>query len=293
MKPTNLSNSSLQVSPLALGMWRIHTIDSEGLDSLLKTSLDKGITTFDHADIYGGYTCEEAFGPWMKANKNIRDQIQLVTKCGIKLISENRPAHKVKHYDTSYDHIVASAEQSLKNLQTDYIDLLLIHRPDPLMDPEEVARAFSDLQTSGKVRHFGVSNFTTNQFELLARNCDMPLITNQIEISLFHSIPMFDGSLDFLHAKGVNPMAWSPLGGVNNIQEALKLHRLKEIATNYGLNEGDLLLTWLLRHPAGIIPVLGTMKSHRIESAVTSFDTKLDKQDWFEMLELVRGHNVA
>ncbi len=293
MTPVNLSNSSLKVSPLALGMWRIHTITSDELEKLLETAIDSGITTFDHADIYGGYTCEDAFGSWMKTNKHLRDQIQLVTKCGIKLISENRPTYQVKHYDTSYDHIVVSAERSLKNLESDYLDLLLIHRPDPLMDPEEVARAFSDLQSSGKVRHFGVSNFAVNQYDLLAQACDIPLITNQIEISLFHSTPMFDGSLDFLHTKGVNPMAWSPLGGANHIQEAFKLARFKEIAESYGLNEGDLLLAWLLKHPARIIPLLGTMKSHRIESAVAAFNVKLDKQDWFEMLELVRGHEVA
>lgn len=293
MEKIALSKSELKVSPLALGMWRIHTLDPSELQLLINSAIEGGITTFDHADIYGGYTCEEAFGPWMKENSSLRDQIQLVSKCGIKLISKNRPDHRVKYYDTSYDHIIASAERSLKNLETNYLDLLLIHRPDPLMNPEEVARAFGDLQSSGKARHFGVSNFDPAQFNLLSEACDMPLVTNQIEISLFHTAPMFNGSLDFLSSKGINAMAWSPLGGVNNIQRAFEIPRLKEIAESYHLTEGGLLLVWLLNHPSKILPVLGTMNIARLKSSIAAHDVKMGRQDWFEILELVRGHQVA
>jgi len=293
LKPINVSQTELQMSRLALGMWRIHTISPSDIDRLMSTALDQGITTFDHADIYGGYTCEEAFGHWMKENKGLRDELQLVSKCGIKLISENRPDHRVKHYDTSKKHIKASVENSLKNLQTDYLDLLLIHRPDPLMNAAEVAEAFTELSNEGKVNHFGVSNFSQKQFDLLNSACDKPLVTNQIEISIFNNEPMFNGLLDSYQQAGFNSMAWSPLGGVDNIQKIITNERMVEIAESYSLTVGDLILVWLLNHPSEIIPVIGTMNTDRIKSAAASVDVKLDKQDWFEMLEIVRGHRVA
>lgn len=293
MKSINLSNSELKVSPLALGMWRIHNISKSELNTLLDTALSNGITTFDHADIYGDYTCEEQFSSWMKDNQKNRTQIQLISKCGIKLVSGNRPAHHLKHYDTSYAHIKHSVENSLKALGTEYLDLLLIHRPDPLMKSDEVARAFEELKLEGKVRHFGVSNFSTRQFDLLAAACDMPLVTNQIEISLFHPDAMFNGMLDHLQLKGINPMAWSPLGGANNINEAVNNPKLQRIAAKNDITIGDLLLAWLLKHPSGILPVIGTMNPSRIESVVKTMGIQISDQDWFEMLEIARGHEVA
>jgi len=293
LNPVNISNSDLLISRLALGMWRIHTISSSDIDRLMSNALDQGITTFDHADIYGGYTCEEAFGHWMREHAGKRDKIQLVSKCGIKLISENRPEHRVKHYDTAKKHIKKSVENSLKNLQTDYLDLLLIHRPDPLMNAEEVADAFSELSNQGKVRYFGVSNFSQRQFDLLNNACEQNLVTNQIEISIFRNEPMFNGVLDFYQQHGFNAMAWSPLGGVDNIKKIITNDRMAEIARKYSLNVGDLILAWLLKHPSNIIPVIGTMNAERIKSAASAVDVEMDKQDWFEMLEIVRGHRVA
>ncbi|UII34212.1 aldo/keto reductase [Fulvivirga ulvae] len=287
-----ISNSSLKLSSLVLGKWHINELTQAKLEGLINAALDVGITSFDHADIYGGYTCESIFGDWMKQNAGMRDKIQLVSKCGIKLIADERPVHRIKHYDTSKEHIINSAEQSLKNLQTDHIDLLLIHRPDPLMPPEEVSAAFSQLKKQGKVLHFGVSNFTNTQFELLSRYSDEPLVTNQIEISLFKSEVMFDGTLDYLMTHNINPMAWSPLGGRDNVMSLVGNQEVQRIATKYNVETGNLLLSWLLKHPCGIIPVIGTMNPERVRSSVESLAADLDREDWFELLELVRGYSI-
>ncbi|GAA0892256.1 aldo/keto reductase family oxidoreductase [Fulvivirga kasyanovii] len=287
-----ISNSSLKLSSLVLGKWHINELTHAKLEELINAALDVGITSFDHADIYGGYTCETIFGGWMKENAGMRDKIQLVSKCGIKLIADERPTHRIKHYDTSKEHIISSAEQSLKNLQTDYLDLLLIHRPDPLMHPEEVSAAFDQLEKQGKVQHFGVSNFTNTQFELLSRYCDQPLVTNQIEISLFKSEAMFDGTLDYLMTHNINPMAWSPLGGRENVMTLVENQEVQRIAAKYGVETGSLLLSWLLKHPSGIIPVIGTMNPERVRSSVESLTADLGREDWFELLEIVRGYSI-
>ena len=288
-----ISNSKLELSELALGMWHINELNSNELDILVNTAIENGLTTLDHADIYGSYTCEEAFGKWMKANSNKREELQLVSKCGIKLLSPNRPEHGIKHYDTSSNHIIASVDNSLKKLKTGYLDLLLIHRPNPLMDVHEMAEAFSELKRAGKVKFFGVSNFTPAQFDLLNKACDKALVTNQIEISLFQNTSMFDGTLDHLQKININPMAWSPLGGSKNIKAAIESEKLQSIAKKYNLDIGNLLLIWLLKHPAGIFPVLGTMKSDRVKSAAESYQTEIETEDWFEMLKFARGHDVA
>ncbi|WP_082693694.1 aldo/keto reductase [Aquitalea magnusonii] len=179
-------------SPVAAGLWRLHdwNFSPAELAAWVERAIHLGITTFDHADLYGGFRCEALFGQWLKANPGQRENIQLVSKCGIKPLDASR-GWQVKHYDSSHTHILASVEASLRNLGTDYLDLLLIHRPDPLMDPDEVAAAFASLKQSGKVRHFGVSNFSPSQFALLASRT--PLLTNQLEASLLHTAPLFDG----------------------------------------------------------------------------------------------------
>ena len=184
----DLCKNGLRCSRIVHGLWRLADWNKSEAEirEILDHCLKLGITTFDHADIYGDYTCEALFGEALAASKIDRSTIQLVTKCGIKLVSRNRPAHRVKCYDTTRTHIVASAENSLRNLRVDYIDLLLIHRPDPLTDPREINEAFVSLRDSGKVRHFGVSNFLPSQFEMLASKLDVPLITNQIEYSVLH-----------------------------------------------------------------------------------------------------------
>ncbi len=271
----DLTECGPRFSRLALGLWRLADwrLDDDQLLDLIHTSLEVGITTFDHADIYGDYACEELFGRALLQNPSLREEMQIVTKCGIKLVSARRPEHGVKHYDTSRDHIIASAENSLRMLGTDRIDLLLIHRPDLLMDPDEVAGAFTALREAGKVLHFGVSNFTPSQFDLLASRLDFPLVTNQVELSVMNMEVLHDGTVDQCQRLGVSPMAWSPLAeGRLFRDDTEQAQRLREALTTIGEQLGgasmdQVALAWILRHPARIVPVLGTGKVDRVQSA--------------------------
>ena len=291
----------MHMSPLALGLWRITNAPSlrpQEVLSLLNTALDQGISTVDQADIYGDYGSEALFGQALTLDPALRERLQIVTKCGIKLISKNRPDHRIKYYDTGRQHIIASVENSLQQMQTDRIDLLLIHRPDPLMDADEVAAAFAELKSAGKVLHFGVSNFSPQQTALLQSRLDEPLITNQIEISPLHLDPFTDGSLDYMQTHRIRPMAWSPLGGgslfssespaINNIKKAGQ-----DLMEHYGLQGLDqLIYAWLMRHPAGIIPVLGTTKSSRIVDAARATQVQISRQDWFALYSAALGNEV-
>jgi predicted oxidoreductase len=276
-------------SRIIAGTWRWN-LEEQKVDQLIGAAVDAGITTFDHADIYGDHANEEIFGNVIKRIPGIRSKIEIVSKCGIKFPSGRRPKTWVKHYDTSNDHIVWSAENSLRMLQTDRIDVLLIHRPDPLLDPEQVAIAFDQLKQSGKVLHFGVSNFTTAQFEMLQSYLPFPLVTNQIELSLTHHAPLFDGTVDTLIKHRTSPMAWSPLGGGKLIKEGSQ--ELFNKAAHYGASETQMSLAWLLRHPAHIFPVVGTTKPERLTESAKSIGIELDVQDWFEMLLVVQGKEV-
>lgn len=277
-------------SRIISGAWR-WDLEESRIEQLISASLDAGITTFDHADVYGDHGNEEIFGRILKRNAGLRNQMEIVTKCGIKLSSGRRPKTWVKHYDTSKEHILWSVENSLRMFNTDRIDLLLIHRPDPLLDPEQVADAFESLRRSGKVLYFGVSNFRPAQFEMLQSYLPFPLATNQIEISITRHEPLFDGSLDFLMKNRTCPMAWSPLGGGNLIKNGSQ--ELFNKAPKYSSTESQLLLAWLLRHPSGIFPVIGTTKPERIAESAKAVNIKLDVQDWFEMLMVVQGKKVA
>jgi predicted oxidoreductase len=278
-----------QFSRIISGAWRWN-LDESKIEHLIRASLDAGITTFDHADIYGDHSNEEIFGRILEKTPALRQKMELVTKCGIKFSSGRRPKTWVKHYDTSKEHILWSAENSLKMFHTDRIDLLLIHRPDPLLNPEEVANAFSLLKQSGKVLHFGVSNFTPTQFEMLQSYLPFPLVTNQLEISLTHHKPLFDGSLDVLMKHRVGAMAWSPLGGGDLIKNGSQ--EIFNKAHKYGATQTQLLLAWLLRHPSNIFPVIGTTKPERITESAKAIDINLDMQDWFEMLLVVQGKEM-
>jgi predicted oxidoreductase len=280
-----------ELSRIIAGAWRWHTVSSEVVEKLIATSLDAGITSFDHADIYGNYSNEKIFGDVLKKNASLRKQMQLITKCGIKLLSDKWPDTWIKHYDTSKEHIIKSVENSLKNLGTDYLDVLLIHRPDPLMDPEEVAAAFGLLKQNGKVLHFGVSNFTPTQFEMLQSCLPFPLVTNQIEVSLTTLAPLYDGTLDVMTKHKASPMAWSPLGGGSLMTDQNKnLWSKKE---KYSATETQLSLAWLMKHPSVIFPVIGTTKPERIKESAKAVDIDLDRQDWFEMLKVAAGKDIA
>lgn len=277
-------------SRIISGAWRWHTISPDQVRTLIHTSLDEGITTFDHADIYGDHGNEEIFGNVLKADPSLRKRMELVTKCGIKFPSTKRPATWVKHYDTSAKHIKWSAENSLKMFGTDHIELLLIHRPDPLLDPEEVASAFDELRSAGKVLYFGVSNFTPSQFDMLQSYLPFPLVTNQVEVSITHSLPLFDGTLDHLMKNRICPMAWSPLGGGNLMSDQFK--NIFSKSGKYRASDSQLSLAWLLKHPSKIFPVIGTTKSERIRESAKSVSISVELQDWFEMLKTAMGREM-
>ncbi len=289
MERRHLHLKGPELSRIVTGAWRWNEVSTETTDSIIKTSLDVGITTFDHADIYGDYANEERFGQFLAKNKSLRPQLQLITKCGIRLLSDQWPDTRIKHYDTTKEHILRSVDSSLKKLGTDYVDLLLIHRPDPLMDPEEVSEVFGLLKQNGKVLHFGVSNFTAAQFEMLQAHLPFPLVTNQIEVSLSCTTTLFDGTVDQLMRHGVSPMAWSPMGGGKLMSSSSELWNRK---AQYGATETQLALAWLLRHPAGLFPIIGSTQPKRIIESAKAVGLQLDRQDWFEMLKVAVGHDV-
>jgi len=279
-------------SRMIAGAWRWNSVSSETIERLIQTSLENGIDTFDHADIYGDYSNEALFGEVLKRNPSLVQKMKLISKCGIKLFSGKKADHRVKHYDTSKQHIIQSAEHSLKLLGVDHLDLLLIHRPDPLMNAAEVAEAFGALKQQGKVLHFGVSNFTPSQFDLLQSYLSFPLVTNQIEISLFNHQSLFDGSLDHLYKLKTSAMAWSPLGGGKSMESEV-VQKLQSLQQKYNASESQLLYAWLLKHPSLIFPVMGTTKPERIVEGIKSMVINLDRQDWFEMLKMATGKEVA
>src|SRR6478736_9839637 len=230
-------------SRIIAGAWRWHTVSPETVERLAQVALENGITSFDHADIYGDHSNEEIFGRALAKNPSLRNKMEIITKCDIKFQSTKRPATRVKHYDTSKEHIIWSAENSLKMFHTDRLDLLLIHRPDPLLDPHEVAEAFSQLKKEGKVLHFGASNFTPSQFTMLQHYLPFPLVTNQIEISLTRIDPLFNGDLDVLMEHDASAMAWSPLGGGKLVAGDSELFSK---AAKYNATYSQRSLAWLL-----------------------------------------------
>ncbi|MFF2858158.1 aldo/keto reductase family oxidoreductase, partial [Peribacillus sp. NPDC058002] len=288
------------LSRIVHGMWRLADwrFSTDEILSLIEHGTDRGITTYDHADIYGSYTCEEIFGKALSLKPSLRDKMEIVTKCGIVLKSENRPSHKSHHYDTSKTHIIKSVEQSLMNLKTDYIDLLLIHRPDPLMDPAETAEAFNQLKESGKVRNFGVSNFKKPQWDMLQSYLEYPLVTNQLELSAYNLENFEDGTVNLCQQAGVAPMAWSPLAGGSIFEEsnekAARLRKTLEIVKEeIGANGIDeVMYAWLLRHPAKIIPIVGSGKKERLDSAIDSLNLSMKKEQWFNILTSSMGHDI-
>ena len=286
------------LSRIVAGMWRMTEwgMSVEQRVAFIEQCLEMGVTSFDHADIYGGYGVESLFGDALRLQPSLRDRIELVSKCGIKLVSPQRPQHTIQHYDTSAAHIVASVETSLRQLGTDRLDLLLIHRPDPLMDFDEVAHTFDALRQAGKVLHFGVSNFSRHQFEALDRRID--LATNQVEFSPLHTAPMFDETFDGLHDNGVSPMIWSPLAGgrLFNGGEAhadnLRLV-IKGIADELGQPFASVVFAWIMQLPCRPIPLTGSGRIEAIAVAVAGTGFTLSRPDWFKILRAARGHEVA
>jgi len=292
-------NEEVNISRLVQGVWRLAdwNYQKAEIEGLIEACLELGIDTFDHADIYGNYSCEEMFGHAIKHRTDLKEKIKIITKCGIKLISDKRPDHYVKHYDTSFEHIVWSAENSLKMLGVDVLDVLLIHRPDPFINTHEVARAFSKLKEQGKVKAFGVSNFLPSQFKALQAAMDFPLVTNQIEISAVALHEFANGSIDLCQELGIPPMAWSPLagGGIFNAQTHRMMtlkNVLHKIGDNHGATIDQVMYAWLLSHPAGIVPVIGSGKIDRIRAAIDAQQIHLSRQEWFEIWVASKGESV-
>jgi len=298
-KSSPLKLSSLELSPIVAGMWRLDkwNFSVKQRQKFINNCVDLGVTSFDHADIYGDYQCEALFGQAIKGQTELRQKIQIVSKCGIRLISNNRPNHRIKRYDSSYQHIIDSVDNSLRLLATDYLDCLLIHRPDPLMDATEVGRAFNDLRSAGKILSAGVSNFLPHQRRLLQSGCDFELSTNQIEISVLQTNSLFDGSLDDCQQNNIVPMAWSPLASgelfspANTTARSLSM-LLGTIAKEYSCTIDQVALAWLFRHPSNIKPVVGTGNLTRMQRAIEARKIAISDQQWFEILQVSRGKPV-
>lgn len=289
----------LSFSTLIHGYWRLTEwgYTDKQVEELLMKGVDLGVTTIDHADIYGDYECEAAFGKVLRDNPGLRDKIELVSKCGIMLKSDKFPDRYVKYYDYSYNHIVQSVENSLSNLKTDRLDALLLHRPSPIYDPQAVARAFEDLKASGMVRYFGVSNFTPQQTETLQSYCSDKLITNQIEISVASLEHFENGNIDYLLQQRMHPMAWSPLAGGKLFGPKVKDYvDLLEVMTKVGRRmETDIvgvMYAWLFKHPVGIMPIIGSSRMDRVEEAVNALELEMSDQDWFLIYQSTLGHEV-
>lgn len=289
-----------EFSRLVYGVWRLadDKDTSPGhVERKIRLCLDQGIDTFDHADIYGDYVCEELFGAALNISPDLKGRIKIVTKCDIMLVSEKFPDRRVKYYDTSSAHIRQSVDTSLERIGVDVIDLLLIHRPDPLMDHHETGHALDRLVTDGKVKAVGVSNFKPHDFDLLQSAMQTRLVTNQVEISLLQHSSFLDGTIAQLQRLAIHPMAWSPLAGgrLFSPEDAAGrrlLPRLEQIGREAGVGPDAVALAWLLAHPCRICPVVGTNSIDRIGKLADALKSTIDRETWFELWTLAAGHEV-
>jgi predicted oxidoreductase len=273
------------------GVWDKNLTPKE-MENMIHVCLENKITTFDHADIYGSYTTEADFGKAFSSSKIAREKMQLISKCGIKMLSENRD-NTVKHYDYSTSHIISSVEQSLKNLQTDYLDVFLLHRPSPLMQADEIAEAVEKLKSEGKIIDFGLSNFTSSQTELIRQKTEISY--NQVQFSATNFEPMLDGSFDYMQMHNIRPMSWNPLGCVFR-KDIPQTHRLKKLlatlVSKYHLGSDTILLSWVLKHPSKVIPIAGTVNVARIQLLMKAVELELEKEDWFAIWSESMGEDV-
>ena len=286
-----LKLSKLVAGTMSWGVWGKNLSTSE-MTKQISFCLDNGISTFDHADIYGDYTTEAAFGKAFADSKIARQKVQFISKCGIQMVSESRSI-ATKHYNYSRQHIMKSVENSLQNLQTDYLDVLLLHRPSPLLQPDEVAEAVFKLIRDGKILEFGVSNFSPSQTEILRQKIKVEY--NQIQFSASHLDAMTNGGFDYMIQNHIRPLAWNPLGNVlkDKSQKTLLLKSIVEkLSKKYDLTEDAFLLAWIMQHPAGILPVFGTTNMTRINNLLNSIDLNIDLEDWFLVWETTLGRKV-
>ena len=292
-------NDNLSLSRIVHGYWRLRDWDlsDEQLLKLIEQVLELGITSFDHADIYGNHTCEAYFGRALALKPELREKMELISKCGIKMATDYNPELDIKIYDYSTEYIIKQAETSLKNLGTDRLDLLLLHRPAPFFNPEEVAKAFDQLKSSGKVLNFGVSNFSPAQFETLQSYLDMPLATNQVEISVSCLEHFENENTEYFLKHKIKPMAWSPLaGGAIFNPKTEKDQRLtavlKSIAGELNTDIDQVMYAWLLKHPTGIMPIVGSQHINRIKSAVNALEIELSLEQWYKIYIASKGEDL-
>lgn len=302
MKRITLPNGQ-HISQMAYGVWRL----SEAKDCSVATNLaridaclSQGITTFDHADIYGDYACEQLFGDALKARPSLRDEIEIVTKTDIMLMSRKWPQTRVKHYDTSAAHVRESVERSLKRIGVDNIDLLLIHRPDPLCDASALGNCLDQLIDSGKVRGVGVSNYMPWDVDLLQSCMRHQLQTNQIEMSLLCTSALTNGQIAHAQQHRMPIMAWSPLGGGRLHHQAGQPEtaaarlapKLAALALAHHVDATAIAMAWLMYHPVGVVPIMGSNQVDRIRHFADALKVSMDRQTWFELYELANGHEV-
>lgn len=297
---TTIAPQGPEFSELVQGYWRLGDwgMTPQQRLTFLKQHIDLGITTVDHADIYGGYQCEHLFGEALSLEPSVRDQIEIITKCDINLCTSDFPNRKINHYDTSKEHIVNSVNNSLSRLNISEIDVLLIHRLDALMDADEVADTFNQLQKEGKVKHFGVSNFTPSHFDLLQSRLDKPLVTNQVEINPLNFEVAHDGTLDQLQMNRIKPMAWSCLAGgelfSGQSEQAIRVRNvLEELKEEVGAKSIDqVIYAWVRKLPSKPLPIIGSGKIERVQAAVDAMDINLTREQWYRVWVESKGHGV-
>lgn len=290
-------NGALRMSRIVQGYWRAHEwgLDAEGHLRMIHELLEMGVDTFDHAACYGGFGTESAFGHALKKEPSLREKMVIVSKCGIVFPNSRIPSMRSHHYDNSWQHIVWSAERSIEMLNCDYLDLLLIHRPSPCANPQEIASAFDELRARDMVRHFGVSNYSVPKLRMLQSYCNQPLITNQIEISALHLKPFEDGTMDDLLERRCRPMAWSPLGGgrlfdANDEQAKRVADALLAVGERHDETRLDTLAyAWLLAHPIGMAPIVGSRQIARTRNAVDALEIDFTEEEWLSVYVASQG----
>lgn len=297
-----IGTSNLRTSRLGYGCMRVAGTwnpasltenQRENAHKCIVAAYEAGYTLFDHADIYARGLCEQLHGEVLKKVSEMRDNIIIATKCGVRFAGD--PEGSVGKYDFSFDHIVNSCDKSLQRLGIETIDIYQLHRPDILMNPEEVARAFEHLYAAGKVRYFGVSNFTASYVSLLQQFLSFKLQVNQVEISLTHRNSFFDGTLDQCMMENLTPLAWSPVGGgALGKEDSGDLHQeLTTMAAKYATGPAEIAVAWLLQHPSAIVPIIGTAKPERVRSMIKADEIKLTREDWYALLVAAQGHPMA
>ncbi|WP_412519488.1 aldo/keto reductase [Staphylococcus simulans] len=295
-------NRNVTYSKIIQGFWRLNDwqMSAQSLNRYLHQLVELGVTTMDHADIYGDYRCEQLFGEALALSPELRDQIELVSKCGIILPTDKFAQFDGHRYDLSKHHMVEAVNRSLQNLQTDTLDTLLIHRPSPLMNPDEVRDALDVLVEEGKIKSFGVSNFNHAQYDLLSqgiRSHKLHIAVNQLEVSPYHATPIYDGTIDHMYKDDVKIMAWSPLAGgklLNLEDEKSKrvMAVISPLAYKYNVAPASIVTAWLLKHPATIMPIMGTSQIERMQDAVKGLEVIITDQEWFDIYVAVLGHHI-